>query len=398
MLGLAACSENDVSVTGVRLNSNTLTLTVGETERLIAAVLPENATNQNVTWSSDNIAVATVDAQGTVRAVSAGTATITVTADGGKTTTATVTVKVPVTGVTLAPTTLSLPVGGKETLIATIAPATATNQNVTWKSSDESVAEVDDDGVVTAIALGTATITATTVDGEHTATSVVAVIIPVTSVQIDRQALWLAIGKSETLDAFVFPRYATNHNVTWRIGNTNIATVNANGNVTAVAVGTTTITVTTQDGGHTDNIEVIVYNPGIGSETDTTDPGIVISGIRWATRNVDAPGTFVGNPEDIGMLYQWNRNIGWFTRPSLVNSDGGTTWDTTEASGTEWENANDPCPPGWRVPTREEMQSLYNAGSVWTTQNNRRGRFFGTTVKSTQQCRIFFLSLHSKKQ
>ena len=376
MLGLAACSESDVSVTGIRLDNNTLTLTVGQTGNLTATVLPENATNRNVAWQSNNTAVATVNTQGVVTAVSAGTATITVrTVDGGREATATVTVNaaiVAVTGVTLAPTTLSLPVGESETLTATVAPATATNQDVTWKSSDEAIAEVDDDGVVTAISAGTATITVTTVDGEHTATSTVTVTIPVTSVQIDRQKLWLIVDESETISASVFPHYATNQNISWEIADTDIATVDANGLVTAVAVGTTTITVTTEDGGFTDTIPVEVEDP-----TSLVDEGVVINGIRWATRNVNTPGTFARNPESAGMFYQWNSRIGWSSVNPLLSSDGNTTWNIIQATGISWETDNDPCPTGWRVPTIDELNSLRNTVHIWTTINGVNGRLFG---------------------
>lgn len=105
--------------------------------------------------------------------------------------------------------------------------------------------------------------------------------------------------------------------------------------------------------------------------------GVVINGIRWATRNVDAPGTFAALPESLGMFYQWNKNIGWSSTDPIVNSYGGTTWDGVRPSGTTWEKAKDPCPEGWRVPTRDELQSLRDAGSSLTIQNGVRGRLFG---------------------
>ena len=382
ILGLAACSsdETTISVTGVTLTQSTLTLTVGETETLTAIIAPTDATNPNVTWRSNNTAVATVNAQGAVAAFSPGTAIITVTTvDGGKTTTATVTVNaaiVTVTSVTLGNDVLKLPVGGTETLTAIIAPANATNINVTWESDDEDVAKVDDDGNVTAVSEGTTTITVITEDGNFTATRDIVVYVPVTSVQIDRQTLRLAIGDSETVSAFVFPRYAMNHNVTWEIADTGIATVDATtGEVTAVAVGATTITVTSECGGFTDTIPVETV-------PRTTDVGVLINGITWATRNVDAPGTFAALPESAGMFYQWNRNTGWSSRNPVINSNGETAWDNSIPTGTIWYAENDPCPQGWRVPTRVELESLHNAGSTWTANWNGTGvsgRTFGTS-------------------
>lgn len=156
-------------VTEVKLDKTSLTLDVGESDTLTATITPSNATDQNVTWSSDNESVATVDQNGRVTAVAPGTATITVTTeDGNKTATCAVTVTaatVPVTGVTLNKTSTSLYVGDTETLTPTITPDNATNKNVTWSSDDTSVATVDASGLVTAVARGTAVITATAADG-----------------------------------------------------------------------------------------------------------------------------------------------------------------------------------------------------------------------------------------
>ena len=163
-------------VTGVSLNTNTLTLEVGGTGTLTATITPDNATNQNVTWSSDDETVATVE-NGLVTAVSAGTATITVTTvDQSKTATCEVTVAaatVPVTGVTLSQNQASLYYNRTPntlTLTATVAPDNATNRAVTWASSNPSVAKVEN-GVVTALACGTAVITATAADGSGASAS-----------------------------------------------------------------------------------------------------------------------------------------------------------------------------------------------------------------------------------
>lgn len=94
------------------------------------------------------------------------------------------------------------------------------------------------------------------------------------------------------------------------------------------------------------------------SDSSTTDPGVVINGVTWATRNVDAPGTFAETPESVGMFYQWNRRKSW---PSTGAISG---WDASTPSGTEWESVNDPCPEGWRVPTRSEMENLEYSVSV----------------------------------
>ncbi|WP_346696007.1 Ig-like domain-containing protein [Thermophilibacter mediterraneus] len=170
-----------VSVTGVSLNKGRLNLYVGGNETLTATVQPTNATNKGVTWSSDNESVVTVN-RGVVTAVSAGTATITVTTeDGNKTATCAVTVAaatVPVTGVTLSQNQAHLYYNGAPNtlaLTATVAPDNATDKAVTWTSSNSSVATVDGSGNVTAVVPGTAAITVTTSDGDKTATCLVTV-------------------------------------------------------------------------------------------------------------------------------------------------------------------------------------------------------------------------------
>jgi len=105
---------------------------------------------------------------------------------------------------------------------------------------------------------------------------------------------------------------------------------------------------------------------------------VLINGIKWASRNVDMPGTFAAKPEDAGMFYQWNRKIGWSATDPMINSEGGTTWDSSYPEGNTWEKANDPCPPGWRVPTLAELESLVNVDSKWTTLNGVNGRSIGS--------------------
>ena len=168
-----------VAVTGVTVAPAALTLEVGQTGALTATVTPTTATNKAVTWTSSAPAIATVDASGTVKGIAPGTATITVkTADGGKTATCAITVKaavapaVKVTGITLNYS--SITVNGdleRVQLIATVAPATATDQSLTWTSSDASVASVDGAGLVTIRKKGKATVTAKANDGSGVSAS-----------------------------------------------------------------------------------------------------------------------------------------------------------------------------------------------------------------------------------
>ena len=102
-----------------------------------------------------------------------------------------------------------------------------------------------------------------------------------------------------------------------------------------------------------------------------SEEGVVIAGVRWATRNVDAPGTFAQNPEDTGQFYQWGRQQGWAATGAVSN------WNSSISSDSGWLSADDPCPTGWRVPTADELRSLRDAGGEWTTKNGVYGMLFG---------------------
>lgn len=254
-----------IPVESITVDPTNLTLTMTETETatLTAKVLPEDATNPTVTWSSSNPDVATVDGEGHVTAVAAGTATITVTTtDGGKTATCTVTVKekvYPVETVTLDKEALVLFVGeAAVALTATISPDNATNKNVTWTSSDPNVATVDENGNVTAVAVGTASITVKTEDGNKTDECAVTVKAHVASVSLDKTTLEMFVGgEPVSLTATVSPENASDKSVTWASSAPAVATVE-NGTITPVAAGSATITVTTTDGEKTATCTVTV--------------------------------------------------------------------------------------------------------------------------------------------
>ncbi len=259
-------STDVVAATGVTLDKTTLALTVGGESTLKATVAPTGA-SQSVTWKSSDTSVATVDTAGTVKAVKAGTATITVTtADGKRTATCAVTVTEGI-AVSLDKTTLSLQTGGTAKLTATVTPTTTADKTVTWKSSDEDVIAVDTNGNVTAVGKGSATITATSnVDTTKSATCSVTVTeatIAVTGVTLDRTILTMTVGGEDTLVPTVVPDQATTKAVTWDSSNSGIVTVDQNGKIKAIAAGSATIKVTTTDGAKTATCVVTVESGNV---------------------------------------------------------------------------------------------------------------------------------------
>ena len=290
--GLKATCAVTVAIraAGVRLNKTQLALGVGEAEALTAEVIPSQAANQRVSWSTNNPAVATVS-DGLVTGVAAGAATITVTTqDGNKTATCAVTVaNIAVSSMSLNRQTMSLPIGSQEQLTHTILPANATNKSVSWSTSDASIATVSN-GTVRGVAAGSATIIVTTSDGGKTATCAVTVnTVSVTGVSLNKTTANITVGGTETLTATVAPSNATNKSITWSTSNASIATV-SNGLVTGVSAGTANITVTTLDGNKTASCVVTVTGaepPYItGNSTIATGYGhtlaIMADGSLWA--------------------------------------------------------------------------------------------------------------------
>jgi uncharacterized protein (TIGR02145 family) len=192
--------------------------------------------------------------------------------------------------------------------------------------------------------------------------------IHVAGIKLNKISLTLEVDDTETLIATVFPENATNQSFIFTSSNPKVATVTSYGLVTALSKGVTVIEVVTVDGNYAARCTVTVISA----------KWVKINGVKWAKFNVDMPGTFAANPEDAGMFYQWNRKVGWSSTDPMINSNGGTIWDDTGSEGDSWEKANDPCPTGWRVPTKEELQSLVDADSQWTMVNDVNGRIFGS--------------------
>lgn len=268
---MIGCTEEPapIAVTAVTLDSTSMTLIEGESQKLTASVSPYNAENKEVIWTSSNSTVASVK-DGLVTASKAGTATITVkTDDGGKTATCEVTVAAkvyPVEGVSLDKTSYEITEGDEFSLTATVMPDNATNKNISWSSSNTSIAVVND-GNVTALKPGNATITVKSEDGGKTATcevSVVESIYAVESVALDVTTAEIIVGDELMLVATVYPDNATNKGVTWSSSDEKILTV-SDGKVTTLNVGVAVVTVKTIDGEKTANCEINVLPRAVES-------------------------------------------------------------------------------------------------------------------------------------
>jgi alpha-tubulin suppressor-like RCC1 family protein/subtilisin family serine protease len=252
------------NVTGVSLDKAVLTLGAGGgTEQLKATISPMKATNKNVTWSSSNPEVVSVDQNGLVTPKTEGNAIITVTTgDGGYTATCDISVIqiINATGISLNEGSIEISKGQQEKLYPTFSPENATDKRVIWSSSNESVAIVDEEGTVTGISNGSATITVTTLDGGFTASIEVSVVVPVEGVKLDKEFLRLVLGDTPVkLNPTILPTNATNNNVIWESSNSNVVEVDTNGYLTPVGPGTAKITVTTVNGNYTTSSIVTVW-------------------------------------------------------------------------------------------------------------------------------------------
>ncbi len=284
----------EIPVTSVEIAEENITIDKGNTANVVATIKPDNATNKNVTWSSLDEDIATVS-NGVIKGESAGTTTVTVTTeDGEMTDSVRVTVienegtkTVNVTGVKLdieleEGVQLQIDKGSTYTLNAIVEPSNATNKNISWESSDNTIATVKN-GVITGISEGTATITVTTEDGNKTASVVVKVTgnsnIKVESVKLNKDTLNLEVGDTTNLVVTFNPVNANNKNVTWSSSNEKVASITKTGIITALEKGETIITVTTEDGNKTASCKLTV------TEKTNTDDDIYKSDGNGNTTN-----------------------------------------------------------------------------------------------------------------
>ena len=242
----ASCTINvNISPTGIEVNKSSIVLdAVNATASVTATVLPSNANNKTVTWSTSNSSVATVSETGVVTAKGSGNCTITATNSAGHKAYITVLVQLDVQSLTLQPSSMTLyGIDKTASIIPKILPVDAHNQTLTWSSSNSNIVAVVD-GIVTAKANGTATITATAHNGIK-ATATVQVHVPVETVTLSKKLHETNTPSgSFTLSANILPSNSAIRTVTWSTSNPAVATVSSNGTVTIKGFGEAVIKAT----------------------------------------------------------------------------------------------------------------------------------------------------------
>ncbi len=238
-------------VTGISFEFNSYTITnVNQTPAFNPKITPSDAEDKNVRWSSSNTKVATVSSSGVIKAAGNGTCKITATTTDGTNLSASfnITVNIKATKITLDKTKIELTTGKEtEKITPSIEPSIA-NKNVKYTSSDESIATVNSDGVVTAVGSGTCRIIATTTDGsEITASCDVTVDIKTTGMKLDKTNYTFNKAETIKINPVITPSKASKK-LTWTSSNTKVAIVSSDGKVTPVGKGTCKITATTTDG------------------------------------------------------------------------------------------------------------------------------------------------------
>lgn len=384
-----------VSVTSISLDKTSLDMNIGETAQLTATVLPENATDKSVTWSSSAPRVVSVSAGGLLVAQSAGQAVITAEA-GGLTATCAVTVTsggsggTTITSASVNPSTLNLQVNEEKTVTLVMDPADA-EVTIWWESTNVYIANVQmiskTQAKVTGVSVGQTTITVHA--GDKTATCAVTVAddsgtsIPVESVSLNKTELTLQVGQQFQLVATVLPENATNKEVVWSSSvQSSKLYLDANGMVSGLAECEATVTVRCKANAYISaSCKVTVTGGGSsGGDEEAVDLGLP-SGLKWRSMNVGA-----SKPEDYGNYYAWgetstkasyswdNYKYGHSQNGEFSKYDTGPYADNKKVLEAEDDAAAVNLGNGWRMATYSEWKELREKCTwEWKTSNGVNG-------------------------
>ncbi|OPJ65072.1 Ig-like domain-containing protein [Clostridium oryzae] len=311
----SSCIINVIEkITSIKLSKTKLNLNIGSTSLLTAQVKPATVINNAISWKSSKPAVAAVDSNGNVYAISKGTATITAMSaqDNSKISSCTVTVnkvtaKVPVSSIKLNKSSASVKVGKTYKLKPTFSPSSADFKIAVWSSSNNEIATVSPSGVVTGISSGTATIYAKDISGKISAKCKIKVTGKLTStiqsIDIDKSYAELIDGQNVVLSSTVNPLDAPKASISWTSSDDTVAKVDSNGKVTGISVGTAVIYATTTDGKFSslcvvrvkENVESVLLNQSTLSLSMGSDPvtlkavvkpdNVSMQSVTWSSSN-----------------------------------------------------------------------------------------------------------------
>ena len=292
-------NQDDIPVTGIKLDKSEITMNKGETQTITGTIEPDDATNKEFTWSTDNSdvikLVSAVNGTLTIETQKAGEATITATTkDGGYIASCQVTVVDNTDELVLSESSVNMEKSATITIIS--------NKDVTWKSDNISIAKVSNvknqSVTVTAIRAGTTKIIATTEDGEEVECEVT-VYYPVKGVAINETSEELIVGSTTRLTEILDPINATNQNVTWTSNNESVAIVDNTGKVTGLKAGTAIIQIETEDGNYTATCTInVIEKPSEEStsmfEYTTRGSQVTITGYKGTQTQMIIPEKIAG--------------------------------------------------------------------------------------------------------
>lgn len=257
-----------VEAKDISISNDTLVLYTNENRRLTVDFFPDETLDKSVSWHCSDEKIATVDADGNVIAVSAGKAQIIAETSNGLSDTCDVTVYDHTTGVTMDKT-AEININEQLQLTAHTLPLETSDGLVTWSCSNDDIATITENGIITGVKQGSCIVTATSVDGNYTASCQVKVLQPITDVQLERHDATINVGNSIQINARILPDNADNKDIVWTSSNEDVATVSKDGFITGKGTGTAIITVASSENENVkDECEVMVLQPVTGITLD----------------------------------------------------------------------------------------------------------------------------------
>ena len=342
-LVLAGCQKpvEEEPVT-IRLNKTLISsLPVGSTQTLTATIAPEGA-KVTVEWSSEDDAVAVVNENGEVTGVAPGTTVISARAEESVATCKVTVTEVKPTAINLSAASLKLAVEEQQVLEVVLTPSNAVADDLTWETTDEKVAVVDQNGTVTAVAVGKATITAKCNGGNLAATCQVEVVskdeeVKVTSIALEPASLSLEEGQKGTLNVVVTPANAVVEDLQWETSDAEVASISA-GEVTALKAGKATITAKCNGGSLSAVCEITVTEKAVTPPDEDAVKSVVIFA------EGDASDIQVGKTVQLTARYEPStatpKNVSWTVdRPDFAQVDQNGLVEglsTVKGSDKEW--------------------------------------------------------------